>query len=312
MRHEEAAYFAAAIRDVTKTIAEKREILGRMLNTSTVKFENARQVAQETIIKHTPLIVEMDRVFARLQSTPVDPSMVAGDSSKTLFDFVDAETVQSLQQDAIEQTREYDELSHWCAGVEELLGAHEHALERIAAMYQFFQSFEIEHGKEMRALVDVTVNDGNIKQLQALYDITVSFFVDMEQCDRFLRHYFTTINDIHPHYDSLFAETQTLFDELRSLRDFYHHFSHAYLKLTPELERRREYERKLNQIIEETKAKLAKLDEEESALRVTFCQDHARFLPSSLCPQIKYLPDQYDIVRVEEDGDGSAVVAPAL
>jgi hypothetical protein len=58
----------------------------------------------------------MDRVFARLQSTPVDPSMVAGDSSKTLFDFVDAETVQSLQQDAIEQTREYDELSHWCAG----------------------------------------------------------------------------------------------------------------------------------------------------------------------------------------------------
>jgi hypothetical protein len=41
--------------------------------------------------------------------------------------------------------------------VEELLGAHEHALERIAAMYQFFQSFEIEHGKEMRALVDVTV-----------------------------------------------------------------------------------------------------------------------------------------------------------
>lgn len=28
----------------------------------------------------------------------------------------------------------------------------------------------------------------------------VGFFVDMEQCDRFLRHYFTTINDIHPQY----------------------------------------------------------------------------------------------------------------
>lgn len=52
------------------------------------------------------LIDEMDRVFARLQSIHVDPSMVAGEHGKTLFDFVDAETVQSLQQDAVEQTRE--------------------------------------------------------------------------------------------------------------------------------------------------------------------------------------------------------------
>lgn len=49
----------------------------------------------------------MDRVFEHLQSTRVDPEMVAGESGKTLFDFVDAETVQSLQQDAIEQTKEY-------------------------------------------------------------------------------------------------------------------------------------------------------------------------------------------------------------
>ena len=26
----------------------------------------------------------------------------------------------------------------------------------------------------------------------------VSFFVDMEQCDRFLLQYFTTINDVYP------------------------------------------------------------------------------------------------------------------
>lgn len=48
----------------------------------------------------------MDRVFAHLQATRVDPEMVAGESGKTLFDFVDAETVQSLQQDAAEQTKE--------------------------------------------------------------------------------------------------------------------------------------------------------------------------------------------------------------
>lgn len=56
----------------------------------------------------------MDRVFEHLQSTRVDPEMVAGESGKTLFDFVDAETVQSLQQDAIEQTKEYERFLCCC------------------------------------------------------------------------------------------------------------------------------------------------------------------------------------------------------
>lgn len=39
--------------------------------------------------------------------------------------------------------------------------------------------------------------------------------------------------------------------------------------------------------IEETRRQLAALEQEESAVRVRFCQDHAQFLPPSLCPQIK-------------------------
>ncbi|GAB9465857.1 hypothetical protein Gpo141_00003247 [Globisporangium polare] len=289
-QRSDAPYFVAAIRDVTRTINEKCEILGRMLDASSVNFENARQIAHETILKQTPLIDEMNRVFEHLQSTRVDPEMVAGESGKTLFDFVDAETVQSLQQDAIEQTKE----------VEDLLATHQHALDRITSIYQFFKSFESEHDKEMRVLGDLNVYTRDARHLEDLYSTAVGFFVDMEQCDRFLRHYFTTINDIHPHYDSVFAETQTLFDELRSLRDFYHHFLGAHLKLAPELARRRQYERKVSQIIEETRRQLAALEQEESAVRVHFCQDHARFLPPSLCPQIKYLPDQFEIVQVEE------------
>lgn len=68
-------------------------------------------------------------------------------------------------------------------------------------------------------------------------------------------------------------------------------------------------------------------------MRVAFCDDHARFLPASLCPQIKvrwfvlnevricalvgsltsycvcvcacvqYLPDQFEIVRVDESDE---------
>ena len=45
-------------------------------------------------------------MFERLQSSAVDPQMVGGEPDKTLFDFVDAETVQSLQQEALEQAKE--------------------------------------------------------------------------------------------------------------------------------------------------------------------------------------------------------------
>ncbi|KUF97871.1 NADH dehydrogenase iron-sulfur protein 7 [Phytophthora nicotianae] len=70
-------YFAGATREVIKTISEKCQLLH-----------------------------EMNRVFEQLQSTFVDPSMVGGEQGKTLFDFIDADTVQSLQQDALEQTKE--------------------------------------------------------------------------------------------------------------------------------------------------------------------------------------------------------------
>lgn len=52
------------------------------------------------------LLREMDGVFDQLQGTPVDPVMVGGELGKTLFDFIDAETVESLQQDALEQSKE--------------------------------------------------------------------------------------------------------------------------------------------------------------------------------------------------------------
>jgi hypothetical protein len=48
----------------------------------------------------------MNHVFQELEAITVDPQMVAGEKGKTLFDFIDAETVQTLQRDAIEQTKE--------------------------------------------------------------------------------------------------------------------------------------------------------------------------------------------------------------
>lgn len=41
--------------------------------------------------------------------------------------------------------------------VEDLLATHQHALDRITSIYQFFKSFESEHDKEMRVLGDLNV-----------------------------------------------------------------------------------------------------------------------------------------------------------
>ena len=49
-------------------------------------------------------------MFEQLRNSSVDPNMVGGERGKTLFDFVDAETVQSLQQDALDQTKEYERM----------------------------------------------------------------------------------------------------------------------------------------------------------------------------------------------------------
>ncbi|ETM02631.1 hypothetical protein L917_00953 [Phytophthora nicotianae] len=294
-------YFAGATREVIKTISEKCQVLGKMLDASRVKLHSAQEIAKDSIFTQTPLLHEMNRVFEQLQSTFVDPSMVGGEQGKTLFDFIDADTVQSLQQDALEQTKE----------VEELLATHQHAITRIEAIYKFFVTFDKTHSSNVGALVGehrelASIGDEEAKSIEELYDAAVSFFVDMEQCDRFLLQYFTTINDIYPHYEVIFADVQLLFDELRSLRDFYLQFLASYQSVGTEMLRRRQHGAKVRQFIEETKAKLAQLEQEEITLRRTFCEEHARFLPSTLCPEIQSLPDRYTVALTDHTGDSVA------
>ncbi|CAI5727699.1 unnamed protein product [Peronospora effusa] len=300
--HDSAEYFTIATREVVKTISEKCQVLGKMLDASRVKLQSAQGIAQDSVFAQTPLLHEMNCVFEQLQNRSVDPNMVGGEQGKTLFDFVDAETVQSLQQDALEQTKE----------VEELLAAHQHAIERIAAIYEFFRMFNKAHGSDIDVLVgeqrDITsITDDEVKPIETIYDAAVNFFVDTEQCDRFLLQYFTTINDIYPHYEVIFADVQLLFDELRSLRDFYLHFLASYQSVETELLRRKQYDSKVRQFIEQTKAKLAVLAQEEVTMRSAFCEEHARFLPSTLCPEIQSLPDKFDIIRARDGSDSVAI-----
>lgn len=42
------------------------------------------------------------------------------------------------------------------------MATHQHALDRITAIYEFFRSFEGEHAKEMRVLGDLNVYESSI------------------------------------------------------------------------------------------------------------------------------------------------------
>ncbi|GLE04268.1 hypothetical protein PINS_up013179 [Pythium insidiosum] len=179
------AYLVQAIRDVHQTITEKCQVLGDVLATSRDKFHSMESAGRDRVFQHTHLVDDMNHVFDQLRTTRV-PS-----SDKTLFDFVDADTVQALQQDAIEQTRE----------LEEMLSMHRHALVRIHAIYKFFCSFEREYGPSVHEVVAKDAGPSPHRQdlptLDRVYDSAVRFFVDMEQCDRSLLQYFTTINDVY-------------------------------------------------------------------------------------------------------------------
>lgn len=287
-------YFATAIRDVAQTINEKCQLLGDVLSKSQAKFHAVERDARARVFHHMPLIQEMDRVFQQLQGILVGrQSASASDASgnKTLFDYVDAETVQSLQQDAAEQAKE----------VEEMLIMHRDALDRVGVMYQYFCSFKNKYAQQIQAATVNQTRQQDVKVLEQFYDVAVRFFVDMEQCDRYLLRYFSTINDVYPHYESAFAEAETLFDELRSLQEFYRHFLDSYQQLDHEFERRSRYVDRVNKLLNDTMAKLQVYEQEEQQARAAFIHEHARYLPASLCPELKDPPEQYDIVRVDSD-----------
>jgi hypothetical protein len=50
-------------------------------------------------------------------------------------------------------------------------------------------------------------------------------------------------------YTSVFHEAQVLFEELLSLRDFYHQFVASYLKVGSELQRRQRYQLEIQSIV---------------------------------------------------------------
>jgi hypothetical protein len=50
-----AEYFAAATREVAKTISEKCQVLGKMLEASRVKLQSAQEIAQASVFAQTPV-----------------------------------------------------------------------------------------------------------------------------------------------------------------------------------------------------------------------------------------------------------------
>lgn len=402
-------------------VANARQVLGKMLETSRVKLQSARDAAKDSVFEQTPvrpagrlldrqrartntntllqLLREMDGVFGQLQGTPVDPVMVGGERGKTLFDFIDAETVESLQQDALEQAKEcVVRLGSLVTRPLALLGS-DAAVDADAGSRSCWvltsthccasrpstrsssrstpstpwrsPSWRPEAGWRASRWPRSTTSRYGIPRddSRIIFGATALTAARVNwrggSTGRLLRGHGAVRPAaaplLHHHqrhlpavsqppgysalkvpeltkvsivvvgcrssYEVAFAEVQLLFDELRSLRDFYRQFVASYERVGPELERRKTYEQQVAQTvrihllrcdatggtaltlacpcycnqIEDMRTRLAMLEDQEAQRRIVFCSDHDRFLPSTLCPEIKEMPRRFDVVAVDSD-----------
>ncbi|KAL0586435.1 hypothetical protein ABG067_003821 [Albugo candida] len=87
-------------------------------------------------------------------------------------------------------------------------------------------------------------------------------------------------------YNHLLNEAETLFEELYSLCDFYRQFELAYANSLEELYRRQMFDKKTETTIQEMMCLLQRQVDDENSRRVEFNQEHFRYLPATLSPQL--------------------------
>lgn len=101
-----------------------------------------------------------------------------------------------------------------------------------------------------------------------------------------LRAKLLELDSIQTHFNVLGGEIHNLRLELCHLSTFYEGFFKAHGHLNTEIQRRRQYDLAQQRCLKAAHEQLYALWNEEHTQRDGFAQEHGRFLPSSLCPQI--------------------------
>ncbi|ETW01238.1 hypothetical protein H310_06824 [Aphanomyces invadans] len=347
--YEKCIALRILLQDISATMSMRIQAIESSLGVSEVALEAQDAAVLNMVQAHEQVEEELNAIFAVLQHHRVDPALISGEAKKTLFDFIDADTVMDLQRQAkthihrcacsIPIQHLHQPHADWAHG--RLVDSRRRNADSVNALRStvlFYQGLDFnkmvprsapEHSV-WEALGDVcqsvqeevyelklrhtslqemcrsNISDAQrnmdessamvqsstaaVHQLTELYDVALMYFVDMEQCDRRVLHTFSTMHDVSQMYDVALVECHALLDELSNLLRFYQRFVGAYVALPLEMQRRREYDATTRRMVAELQERLTALEATERQHRSAFADEHAQFLPASLCPSIKDAP----------------------
>ncbi|KDO29107.1 hypothetical protein SPRG_06163 [Saprolegnia parasitica CBS 223.65] len=328
--HEQALGLQGLLHEICTTMTMRIQAVASSVEASEAAVEAQRAATTEFLATHEPVILNINSIFDALQGQSVDPNMVGGEEGKTLFDFVDGDTVLQLQKDAAA----HGTMLH------ALVAKHAMALDTIRSMLQFYHTidFEIlgdasssfeaiaipggdvwatvsshvgdlvartaENIPQHRTLLDgstaaqvsssslalVQASQDAVDRLSLLYDTALDHFVDMEQCDRKIVESFADMHDANVEYESLYSATRALYEELLTLHGFYAQFQASFDSLAIELGRRKAFAQQHLHAAREMQARLRAAEERELEARRAYASQHLRFLPAALAPLVEEAP----------------------
>ncbi|KAF0745010.1 hypothetical protein Ae201684P_011219 [Aphanomyces euteiches] len=98
--YEKAIAMRLLLQDISATMSLRVQAVETSLDASEAAYSTQLAAVEELVQTHKRMVAALDSMFAELKQRMVDPTMVGGEVGKTLFDFVDAETVVGLEHEA--------------------------------------------------------------------------------------------------------------------------------------------------------------------------------------------------------------------
>lgn len=153
------------------------------------------------------------------------------------------------------------------------------------------------HIADMETLYEqVEVNTEYINKEHAS---TTAAFTLLEDIGRKLPSYVTQSQVFALRWDAEKAKVEELLEELEGLTEFYDGFLRAYDNLLIEIGRRKNVETKMEKEVQQARARLEKIYEDELAEREAFGKEQGDFLPVDIWPGLTAGPLRFELASVE-------------
>ncbi len=130
---------------------------------------------------------------------------------------------------------------------------------------------------------------------------TTTAYTLLEDIGRKLPKYITRSQGHVLRWQAEKAKVEQLLEELESLTQFYDGFLRAYDNLLIEVGRRKDVEVKMEKEVQQARARLEILYEDDLAEREAFSKEQGDFLPVDIWPGLTVGPFRYEMTSVEDE-----------